>query len=249
MKASKVIEQAKSWLGKNEKDGSHKEIIDLYNSRKPLPRGYKVKYTDEWCATYVSAVFMKLGYDYDYPVECSCGKMIELAVEKGIWREDDTYVPRTADIILYDWGDSSNYATTDNKGWPKHIGIVTDVKNGKITIIEGNLNNKVDYREIAVNGRYIRGYICPIYKAEQKNTEPNKSYVDIKLEKLEKGSTGDAVKALQTLLVNYGYGSFVPDAVFGDKTLKAVKAFQEKNGIGADGIVGIKTWNKLLGTN
>lgn len=163
-----VVEQAKKWLGKNEADGSHKEIIDIYNRRKPLPRGYKVKYTDSWCATFVSAVFMELDYDYDFPVECSCGKMIELADNMGLWREDDTYVPAIADIILYDWGDSGK---GDNTGWADHIGIVADVKNGKITVIEGNLNNKVDYREIAVNGRYIRGYICPNYKTEPKEEQ------------------------------------------------------------------------------
>lgn len=168
MKASKVIEQAKKWFGKNEADGSHKEIIDIYNQRKPLPRGYKVKYTDSWCATFVSAVFITLGYDYDFPVECSCGKMIELAANKGIWREDDTYIPAIADIILYDWDDNGK---GNNTGWADHIGIVTGVNNGKITVIEGNLNNKVGYRDIAVNGKYIRGYICPVYENEVKKEE------------------------------------------------------------------------------
>ena len=238
----KVIEQAKKWHGKNEADGSHKEIIDIYNKRKPLPRGYKVKYTDSWCATFVSAVAIALGYDYEIPVECSCGEMIKLAQAKGIWIEDDAYVPKPADIIMYYWKDKG---IGDCKGWPAHVGIVESVTNNDIKVIEGNIDNAVGYRNIKVNGKTIRGYICPKYT----DVKPNKTYVDIKLEKLEKGSTGDAVKALQTLLVNYGYGSFVTDAVFGDKTLKAVKAFQEKNGIGADGIVGIKTWNKLLGTN
>ena len=44
--ASKVVGQAQSWLGYNEADGSHKQIIDTYNAHKPLARGYKVKYTD-----------------------------------------------------------------------------------------------------------------------------------------------------------------------------------------------------------
>jgi hypothetical protein len=165
---TKIIEQAKKWLNKKEKDSSFKEIIDIYNSHRPLARGYKVKYTDEWCAAFVSAVAIKCGLTDIIPLECSCGKMIELAVEKGIWREDDTYIPAIADIILYDWGDSGK---GDNTGWPEHIGIVTDVKNGKITVIEGNLNNKVGYRDIAVNGKHIRGYICPVYENEVKKEE------------------------------------------------------------------------------
>ena len=40
--ASKVVAQAKAWIGYNEANGSHKAIIDVYNSHKPLARGYKV---------------------------------------------------------------------------------------------------------------------------------------------------------------------------------------------------------------
>lgn len=75
-------------------------------------------------------------------------------------------------------------------------------------------------------------------------TEP--TYVDIKAERLEKGSKGKAVTALQILLNGHGY-KFTPDGIFGDKTLTAVKDFQRENGTGVDGVVGTKTWNKLLG--
>ena len=50
-----IITAAKAWLGLNEADGSFREIIDLYNSITPLPVGYKVNYTDAWCATFISA--------------------------------------------------------------------------------------------------------------------------------------------------------------------------------------------------
>lgn len=86
-------------------------------------------------------------------------------------------------------------------------------------------------------------------KAETVPEKPNKTYVDIKAERLVKGSTGAAVKALQTLLVAYGYASFTVDSIFGEKTLAAVKEFQKKSNIEIDGIVGAKTWSKLLGTN
>lgn len=51
-----VVETAQSYLGCNEADGSHEQIIDLYNSHQPLAMNYTVQYTDSWCATYVSAV-------------------------------------------------------------------------------------------------------------------------------------------------------------------------------------------------
>ena len=56
-----------------------------------------------------------------------------------------------------------------------------------------------------------------------------------------KGDKGTKVKLLQKLLKVY------PDGIFGDLTLEAVKEFQEKHNLEADGIVGTKTWTKLLG--
>ena len=37
----------RSWIGYSEANGKFKQIIDLYNSHKPLARGYAVKYTDD----------------------------------------------------------------------------------------------------------------------------------------------------------------------------------------------------------
>lgn len=167
---NEVLKLAQSWIGKKESDGSFKFIIDIYNSKTPLPRGYKLKYTDSWCAGTMSALAIKLGYTDIMPVECSCGQMIELAKKMGIWQENDSYIPRPADEILYDWDDNG---VGDNTGWPDHIGLVEKVENGIITVIEGNYSNSVKRRNIAINGKYIRGFITPKYddvKEETKNT-------------------------------------------------------------------------------
>ena len=55
---------------------------------------------------------------------------------------------------------------------------------------------------------------------------------------LSKGMTGDDVKALQERLTQLGYLQVIPDGIFGNYTQAAVIAFQQKAGIGADGIVG-----------
>jgi hypothetical protein len=70
-----------------------------------------------------------------------------------------------------------------------------------------------------------------------------------KLYQLEKGNKGKSVKALQILLIGYGYscGKCGADGDFGSDTLKAVKAYQKAVGLDADGIVGAYTWTKLLG--
>jgi hypothetical protein len=69
----------------------------------------------------------------------------------------------------------------------------------------------------------------------------------ISLRTLSQGSKGEDVKALQILLNGMGFNCGTADGIFGAKTLAAVKKFQKKVGLGADGIVGILTWSKLLG--
>lgn len=160
---SAVLAQARAWIGKNEADGTHKSIIDVYNAHKPLARGYAVKYTDAWCATFVSAVAIKCGVTDIIPTECGCGQMITLFKNLGEWNESDSRTPKPGDIIFYDWDDTG---AGDNTGWPDHVGIVESVNGGNITVIEGNKNNAVARRTIAVNGRYIRGYGVPKYEAE-----------------------------------------------------------------------------------
>ena len=58
---------------------------------------------------------------------------------------------------------------------------------------------------------------------------------------LKRGSTGDEVSAVQRRLKQWGYYTGAVDGVFGPATEKAVKWFQQKNGLTADGIVGAKT--------
>lgn len=161
--ASKVVEQAKAWLGYNESNGTHKAIIDVYNSHKPLARGYAVTYKDAWCATFVSAVAVKLGYTDIIPTECSCSKMIELFKRLGAWEENDARKPNPGDIIFYDWDDNG---AGDNRGGVEHVGIVENVAGNTITVIEGNYSNSVKRRTLSVNGKYIRGYGVPKYDKE-----------------------------------------------------------------------------------
>lgn len=158
--AETLLNQARSWLGKKESDGSHKTIIDTYNAHSPLARSYRVKYTDSWCATFVSACAIKCGYTDVIPTECSCNKMIELFQKIGCWQEDESVTPKAGWIIFYDWQDNG---VGDNKGSSEHVGIVESVANGVITVIEGNKNDAVARREIKVNGKFIRGYGVPKY--------------------------------------------------------------------------------------
>lgn len=59
------------------------------------------------------------------------------------------------------------------------------------------------------------------------------------------GSSGSEVRTIQTKLKNWGYYSGSVDGVYGSKTLAAVKKFQKKNGLTADGIAGTETLHAL----
>lgn len=248
---TKVVDQAKAWLGYNEADGSHKKIIDVYNSHKPLARGYAVKYTDAWCATFVSAVAVNLGYTAIIPTECSCPKMIVLLKNIGAWEESDSRIPNPGDIMFYDWDDNG---VGENYGEPEHVGIVEKVSGNTITVIEGNYKNAVTRRTLEVNGKYIRGYGVPKYDTEvpapattttvAHKTEQIAKASDVKMTQIRRGSKGKAVKVWQAIV------GVDTDGDFGPKTENATIAFQQKafpnDKSEWDGIVGNKTWKAGL---
>ena len=62
---------------------------------------------------------------------------------------------------------------------------------------------------------------------------------------LRKGSKGEAVSRLQQGLYQLGYDPGTVDGIFGPNTERAVREFQTNNGLGADGVVGPRTWTAL----
>ena len=167
---AKVVSIAQGFYGCRESDGSHRRIIDIYNRNKPLPRGYPMTYTDAWCACFVSVVSIQSGFTDIMPKECGCGKMIELYKRLGRWQENDAYRPAPGDVIFYDWSDTGN---GDNTSAPDHVGILVSVSGNTMKVIEGNMSNAVGYRNIAINGRYIRGFGLPDYASKASTTKPD----------------------------------------------------------------------------
>ena len=183
----RVVAKIKSWEGYNEQSGQYKAIIDGYNAYLPTAVkagcvNYKVKYTDEWCATAASYAYIACGLGYLFPVECSCPRMITLAKKMGIWQENDGYTPKPAEAVLYDWDDSGK---GDNVGTADHIGIVIAVDGNTFTVMEGNNGETVKRRTMSVNGKYIRGFITPKFGTEKKTNaivEPQKTDTDLAVE-------------------------------------------------------------------
>lgn len=158
---SKLVSTAQEWLGAKESDNSHTAIIDLYNRHEPLAQGYTVKYDDEWCATFVSAVAIQCQITDIIPTECGCQRQIGLFQQLGVWVEDDSYKPLPGDIIYYCREDNST--SGDCTGWADHVGIVVGTNGSYIKVIEGNYGDEVGYRYIKVDAPGIRGYAVPDY--------------------------------------------------------------------------------------
>ena len=273
---SNVVSIIKGWLGWSEANGKHKKIVDIYNNHKPLARGYKVQYTDEWCATAVSAAFIKAGLTDIGFTECSCNRMIDLYKAKGRWEERDSYVPKIGDILMYDWQDNG---IGDNVGSADHVGLVAAINGTRLTIIEGNKNESVSYRSINANGKYIRGYCLPDYASKASkpveivSTSTYSKAAFVRDIQKAFGATVDgiagpetlnstitlsailnrkheAIRAVQRRLATLGYTSVGKvDGIAGVKFTKAVKEFQKNNGCEIDGEITArgKTWKKLLG--
>ena len=150
--------EAARWLGTKEGRAGHRQILSCYNAIRPLPRGYTMKEKDPWCAAFVSAAAVMAGLEALYPLECGCGSIIEKAKNMGIWVEDDKHIPEAGDWVLYNWQAD---AAGDDRGSPDHVGIVIGADAQWIQVVEGNYDNAVKLRRLAVNDRTIRGFVCP----------------------------------------------------------------------------------------
>lgn len=243
MKLTDVIKTARSFLGCSEGNGSHEKIIDEYNKHTPLPRGYKVKYTDAWCATYISTVFYLCGVSSF--AECGCPEMIDKLKLLGYWKGKN-YTPRQGTLVFYDW---------DGDGIADHVGIVDHVSafdRSSIVVDEGNYQDSVKQRTISTGSESIIGYAHPVYH----EGEEVKSKYDFHFETVKYGDKNGYVRVLQIFLSAFGYYDNKIDGEFGDGTLNAVNAYQTRRisegcDIGTDGnpdgVCGGKMWNDLMG--
>lgn len=161
IKASDVVNLATSCIGIDKR-----KVIDAYNAHKPLASGYSVKYTDAWCDTFLSYLFIKLNaVDLIGGTECGVERHIQIFKMKGIWNEDGTITPPVGAIICYNWDDN----TQPNDGFADHIGIVEKVEGRTIHTIEGNTGGgggRVDRCWVPLGDGNIRGFALPKYSPE-----------------------------------------------------------------------------------
>lgn len=224
----KPVNWLAQYVGIKEGSAEHKAILKVFNDSGLCTR-YKMTVNDAWCATSTSAAFIATGLSNIFPcVECSCENMINLAKKAGIWVENDAYVPSTGDVILYDWDDNG---VGDCTGWSDHVGIVVSVSGSTIKVIEGNKNDSVGYRNIAVNGRYIRGFITPKFSGGTSTVTPStKKSVDEVAKEVLAGAwgNGDARKnALTAAGYDYSAVQAAVNRLVGGKTTTPIKSITE----------------------
>lgn len=138
---------------------------------------------------------------------------------------------------------------TDSDGDITHVGCYTG--DGYVSEMA---SSKLNYQRKSVDGNGWDLWGMPDFVSDPNSeivTNTTKTEVcTVELKVLKKGSKGNAVKALQMILIGYGYdcGNAGADGKFGAATEAALKAYQKAKKIAADGICGSKTWSKLLGT-
>ena len=235
--ASKVIKIAEGEVGVTESPKN--------SNKQKYGKEYGVNGT-AWCCQFVWWVFKHAGAS---PLFYGGGKTAWVPsvrkhyTQKGKWIRRGNGTPKPGDIIIF--------GNRDDSGSGKHIGIVTKVTSSTVYTIEGN-TTKTGYsanggmvaaKSYSRSNANIAGYCSIDYDDKEKET------VEVTVEMLKKGSKGDNVKALQILLIGYGFncGKYGTDGDFGSATDEAVRNYQKAKGLTVDGIVGKNTWNKLLG--
>ena len=131
-----VLNNAKSYIGTSQGAAKHRDLVNKYNAVKPLPVGYTLKQSDDWCAAFVTVIGDISGASQYIGRECGVQRFIQVFKNKGIWQGLNK--PIAGDIIIFDW---------QKNGWADHIGFVEKVEGNKVTTIEGNTSKRVAQKD------------------------------------------------------------------------------------------------------
>jgi hypothetical protein len=239
------------------------EGVNNWNKYAEIPEveqlyGWKPQST-YWCDTFVDACFVAC-----FGLELT-SKLTYQPIGSGsaLCRTSaDYYKEHVAFFQTPEIGDQAFFFSA---GDINHTGIVVRVDGGSVHTVEGNSSDSVAERVYSVNdSNRIAGYGRPnwaIVSVESIDPRPADHIADdgkkadeprtytLSMPYLSKGSSGDAVWVLQTLLQahNISCGQYGADKDFGTDTELAVRQFQRRHALQADGIVGSETGAKLFG--
>ena len=211
-------------------------IANFYNGRK---NGF------DWCDVFVDWCFVAaFGAEKAKQLLCqpdkSCGAgCLYSANYFKVLGQFHTVNPKPGDQIFF-WN--------SGKTGVAHTGLVCKVDSRYVYTVEGNTSSAtgvvanggcVAQKQYALGNGRIYGYGRPAYEEEASWELPT----------LKKGDRGDAVRALQILLIGNGCdcGKWGADGDFGASTEKAVNAYCKKKNLAQTGMADSQVWKNLLG--
>ena len=164
--ADDLLTIAQTQLGYQESTANF--ALSMHSGRNGYTRygaWYGIPYGD-WCAMFISFCMSYAGISSeDMPYDSGCAHWVETLNQIGRFGWNGSYDPKPGDLIFYDDGD----------GLSDHVGIVhwIDAYNGMIHTIEGNLYDRVSYREVSRYDNTILGYgILPENPDQDVEPEP-----------------------------------------------------------------------------
>jgi len=235
-----MVGLALTYKGATRGSSKHRDLVNTFNGLKP--HGEVGNYSCAWCAISVTAWFLKGGWTMkNMAMSYNCGTLINDAKKLGIWVENDAYIPKIGDVIIYHWGDSGR---GDDTSGASHVGMVISVGSNEFDVIEGNKGSGyVGIRTMKINARYIRGFICPKYKGEESlitKYKPSTPFTgSLPTTNVVYGDSGKKVKKVQQFL-NWAVNAKLDvDSECGSKTVMAISIFEATYKVpNADGVFG-----------
>ena len=214
-----------------------------------------------WCECFVDWCFWKAFGSEGQRIQCQTGDLGAACIYSMQYYKQQGRCdmnPRPGDQVFFYGG-----------GTVGHTGIVTEVSDSTVTVVEGNSSDRVQTLNYRRGDSRIAGYGHPWYERVTESTGKEKEgepapgqtpesapqYCTIRLPLLKRGATGTAVESAQLLLIHRGYdcggrknllGKETPDSDFGPATEKAVRNIQTEKGLEPDGEIGAETWKVLL---
>ena len=149
------IKVAEAFYGCETGDARQQMIVKLYNQITPLPRSYKLKPSDPWCAAFVSACAYVIGALDDVLPECGAQEMYNEYPTEQRARSGKT--AERGDLLFYDW---------NHDGRADHVGIVLEDMSGYLEVIEGNFSGTCQIRHIKNDNEDIYGTVRPFWNRE-----------------------------------------------------------------------------------
>ena len=224
----KVINIAKKYVGVCEDPPNSNKVVfnTKFYGREVSGANYP------WCCAFIWCIFNEAGINIKRTASC---------MMLGDWfKQEEKYHkdnPQVGDIVFFKFPGSSR--------WTNHVGLVIEVNGNTLTTIEGNTSsdNKGSQNNggmVAIRTRKINSSVVGFGRVSD-----DKNYSAKNMPTLRLGSRGASVKTLQSILNEHG-AHLTVDGIFGNLTKLAVISFQGLNDLQKDGIVGRKTWEKLL---